>query len=104
DGVEIRRERTHALDKNGNVVTTGDQVVVDTTGNEGADDRVEVRSNPDGTNDLYVNGERYPLTLAPGQEITIKTGDGDDVVWVDSDVDVNIVVDSGNGDDFIMTG
>lgn len=108
DNVTITRERTYRFgdDVNGDGVPdpypTTDQVVVETGGS--GDDRVEVRSNDDGTTDLYVNGERYPLQLAPGQEITIRTGEGDDTVWVDSDIQVNVVVDSGAGDDFIMGG
>jgi len=101
DGVEIRRERTWQRTTSGTDVTS-DQVVVETTGS--GDDRVEVRSNDDGTVDLYVNGERFPLELEDGQEITVRTGDGDDTIWVDSDVQVNIVVESGAGDDFIMGG
>lgn len=103
DGLEIRRERTHTIDQNGQRVTS-DQLVVDTTSNGSADDRVDVRSNDDGSIDVYVNGERYPTTLAEGQEITIRTGDGNDTIWVDSDISVNIVADSGAGDDFIMGG
>ena len=108
DNVTITRERTHQrIDTDGDgiedsIQTTSDQVVVETSGS--GDDRVEVRSNDDGTVDLYVNGERFPLELEDGQEITVRTGDGDDTIWVDSDVQVNIVVESGAGDDFIMGG
>lgn len=102
DGVEISRERTtNGIDGNGDVIVTSDQVVV-TTGS--GDDRVEVRTNEDGSNDLYVNGERFPLTLADGQELTIRTGAGDDTIWVDEGMTVNVVVESGDGDDFIMGG
>lgn len=108
DNVSITRERTYKFgdDTNGDGIAdpyaTADQLVVSTNGH--GDDRVEVRSNDDGTTDLYVNGERYPVSLAPGQEITLRTGDGNDTVMVDSDVQINIVVESGAGDDFIMTG
>jgi len=104
DGLEIRRERTHTTDPYGRLVVTSDQLVIDTTSNGSADDRVDVRSNEDGSIDIYVNGERYPTTLADGQEITIRTGDGDDVIWVDSDITINIVADTGDGDDFFMGG
>lgn len=101
--LSIRRERTwHTDDRNGAPVQTGDQVVVE-TGDD--DDRVEVRTNADdGTTDIYVNGERYPVTLVPGQEITLRTGGGNDTIFVGSDVTVNIVVEAGDGDDFVMTG
>lgn len=103
--VEIRRERTYNVETSGGTATaaaTTDQVVIETRGN--GDDRVEVRANESGTSDVYVNGERYPVTLNAGQEITLRTGDGNDVILVGSDVRVNIVVDAGAGDDFIMTG
>jgi len=103
DGVEIRRERTFDTSIYGRSVTS-DQLVVDTTSNGSNDDRIDVRTGEDGSIDIYVNGERYPTTLAQGQEISIRTGDGNDTVWVDADVTVNIVADTGRGDDFVMGG
>src|SRR5690606_36218244 len=103
DGLEIRRERTFDTSIYGRSVTS-DQLVVETTSNGSNDDRVDVRTGEDGAIEIYVNGERYPTTLAEGQEISIRTGDGNDTVWVDADVTINIVADTGSGDDFVMGG
>src|SRR5690606_16536091 len=75
DGLEIRRERTFDISIYGRSITS-DQLVVDTTSSGSNDDRVDVRTGEDGSIDIYVNGERYPTTLAEGQEISIRTGDG----------------------------
>ena len=111
--VNIQRERTYrAEDTNGDgrpdqADQTSDQVVIETKGN--GDDRIDIDqtgTDPDGTKhvEVKVNGERYTVALAPGQQITLKTGDGNDTIWADPDVDINLTVDSGAGDDFIFTG
>jgi hypothetical protein len=94
--VDITRERTIS---DGYYVS--DQVVL-TTGN--GSDTVGVTQRDDGTLDVEVNGERYEMRLGQGQELTIRSGDGNDTISVASNVKVNIVVDSGAGDDGITTG
>lgn len=99
--VTIARERTVADAGGGQQYVTSDQLVF-TTG--AGDDNVRVTRNDDQSLGLEVNGETYRLELAAGQELTIRAGDGNDVVDVAADVEVNIIVDGGNGDDTIRTG
>ncbi len=99
--VSISRERTVADAGNGQQYVTSDQLVFET--GAGNDD-VRVTSNSDGSLSLVANGEKYRLELAQGQELTIRAGDGNDVIHVAADVKVNVVVEGGNGDDTITTG
>lgn len=80
---------------------SNDQVVF-TTG-EGNDD-IQIDQRDDGTLDITVNGEAYEVRLARGQELTLRTGAGDDVIEATPNVTVNMVVDAGDGDDRIVTG
>ena len=98
--VTITRERTIAGSGKDQYVSS-DQLVF-TTG--AGNDEVKVTRNEDGSLALDANGQRYRLELAPGQELTIRAGDGNDVIDVAADVEVNIIVDGGNGDDSIRTG
>ncbi len=99
--VSIARERTVGDAGGGRQYVTSDQLVF-TTGS--GNDNVRVTRNDDGSLALDANGEKYRLELADGQELTIRSGDGDDVINVAADVEVNIIVDGGNGDDTITTG
>ncbi|MBB6600132.1 M91 family zinc metallopeptidase [Luteimonas sp. MC1825] len=94
--VSIARERTNA-----DGYISSDQLVF-TTG--AGDDKVGVRQRDDGTLDVQVNGENYEVRLGQGQELTIRAGAGDDVIEVASNVQVNIVIEGGDGDDAITTG
>lgn len=100
--VDITREQTIADAGFGRTYVSSDQVVLTTRG-EGNDD-VQVTQRDDGTLDLSVNGETRALKLGEGQELTIRTGAGNDVINVAPNVQVNIVVDAGAGDDTITTG
>ncbi|MCD9029668.1 hypothetical protein LDO26_15855 [Luteimonas sp. BDR2-5] len=94
DQVTIARERTNA----GGYISR-DQVVF-TTGS--GNDDVGVTQRDDGTLDVTVNGESYEVSLAQGQELTLRTGAGNDTIKVAPNVDVNIVVDAGDGDNDIL--
>lgn len=88
--VDVARERTVAQG-----YVSRDQVVF-TTGT--GDDDVGVTQRDDGTLDVVVNGESYEVRLAEGQELTLRTGAGNDTIQVAPNVKVNVVVDAGAGD------
>ncbi len=93
--VSITREQVPAGDQ-------FDDLVVVNTG--AGNDRVNVSQRSDGTLDVNVNGERFHVTLAPGQELGVRTGDGNDVVRAATNVNVNMDVRTGDGNDRIVTG
>lgn len=99
--VSIARERTLADAGGGRQYVSADQIVL-TTG--GKNDDVRVSQRDDGTLDVGVNGEQYALRLTENQELTLRSGDGNDVITVAPNVKVNIVVDAGAGDDTVTTG
>lgn len=77
---------------------TMDQIVIQATG---ADDDIQVSQRDDGSLDVTINGQTTNIVLEPGQELAIRTGDGNDRVTVDAGVEANIDADLGNGDDTI---
>lgn len=81
---------------------SSDQVVFTTTGQ--GDAHVQVSQRDDGTLDIDVNGEVYEVRLNQNQELTIRTGAGNDTIEASPNVTVNMVVDAGAGDDHIVTG
>ncbi|WP_187775844.1 M91 family zinc metallopeptidase [Luteimonas suaedae] len=97
----VTREQTIATAGPFQTYVSSDQVVF-TTG-EGDDD-VQVSQRDDGTLDIEVNGERYEVRLTEQQELTLRTGGGNDTIAAASNVTVNMVVDGGAGDDRIATG
>jgi Ca2+-binding RTX toxin-like protein len=99
--VTITRERTLADAGGGQQYVSSDQLVL-TTGS--GNDKLSVQANRDGTLSVKVNGESYQVEMAKGQALTLRTGDGNDVVDVASDVKVNLIVDAGKGDDTVKTG
>src|SRR5690554_6642299 len=94
----VTREQTLV----GGFSVSSDQVVFTTTGQ--GDDHVQVSQRDDGTLDIDVNGEIYEVRLTERQELTIRTGDGNDTIEAAPNVTVNMVVDAGAGDDHIVTG
>ena len=94
--VRIARERTLGDAGGGQTYVSADQLVI-TTG--GSSDRVGVTQRDDGTLDVSVNGESFAVKTAEGQELTLRTGGGDDVIEVAANVTVNIVADTGAGED-----
>lgn len=98
--VSIARERTIVQDGRNQYVSS-DQLVL-TTGS--ADDRISVKNNADGSLAVEVNGKAYQFEMAQAQALTVRSGAGNDVIDVASDVKVNLIVDGGAGDDTITTG
>ena len=82
---------------------TSDQVVFTTRTGEGDDD-VRISQRDDGTLDVEVNGESYAVRLTERQELTLRTGGGNDTITASPNVTVNLVIDAGAGDDVIRTG
>ncbi len=79
----------------------GDKVVINTGA---GDDKVNVSQRKDGTLDVDVNGQKYHITLGPGQELGVRSGAGDDVITAAANVKVNMDVYGGDGKDTITTG
>ncbi len=98
----VTREQTIAEAGFGQTYVSSDQLVVTTKGT--GNDDVQVTQRDDGTLDVSVNGESYEMRLAENQELTLRTGAGNDTINVAPNVKVNIVVDGGAGDDSITTG
>ena len=67
-------------------------------------DNVTVDQRADGVLDVQINGKKYEITLGPGQELGVRTGDGDDIIKATPKVTVNMDVDSGAGNDTVTTG
>lgn len=80
---------------------TNDQLVFTTNGT--GNDQVQVSQRSDGVVEVSVNGESYEVTLAEGQELTLRVGEGDDVIEVAPNVRVNLVVEGGDGNDSITS-
>ncbi|ALN89881.1 M91 family zinc metallopeptidase [Lysobacter gummosus] len=99
--VSIAREQTLADAGGGRTYVSTDQVVLSTGAKN---DDVQITQRDDGTLDVGVNGEKYEVRLGENQELTIRSGAGNDTINVASNVKVNIVVDGGAGDDKIATG
>ena len=97
----VTREQTQAGSLF-NTYISSDQVVFTTNGQ--GDDHVRISQRDDGTLDIDVNGEVYEVRLTERQELTIRTGDGNDVIEAAPNVTVNMVVDAGAGDDRVVTG
>lgn len=84
-----------------NQMQYGDMVVVNTgAGN----DQVNVSQRADGTLDVDVNGQKYHVTLAPGQQLGVRSGDGNDMIHAADNVTVGMDVYGGAGNDSITTG
>jgi Ca2+-binding RTX toxin-like protein len=100
--VEITRERTGELDqRSGQYYVLADQLVFK-TGN--SDDQVKVTQGENGNLSFDVNGEQYDVKLAQGQQLTVRTGGGNDNIEVDPSVKVNFIIEAGDGDDSIQGG
>ncbi|MCE7033527.1 M91 family zinc metallopeptidase [Lysobacter sp. GX 14042] len=97
----VTREQTIVDYGFGQTYVSSDQVVFSTgKGN----DNIQIDQRDDGVLDILVNGESYEVKLAQGQELTLRTGAGDDVIEATPNVTVNMVVDAGEGNDRITTG
>lgn len=100
--VEITRERTAELDpRSGQYYVLADQLVFKTGA---GDDQVKVTQGDNGQLRFDVNGEEYDVALAQGQQLTVRTGDGNDNIDIDPSVTVNFIIEAGAGDDTIQGG
>lgn len=68
-------------------------------------DVVSVTQRRNGDVNVSVNGEHHRISASDAANgITIKAGDGDDRVWVSSDVNVNLHIEGGEGNDRLQGG
>jgi hypothetical protein len=99
--VTIKEEITYRADAN-NVQQPIDHQIVLQTG--GKDDKVRVSMNPDRSYNVNVNGETHNITLAQNQRLTIRTGGGNDNVFIEENVRGNITIEGEEGDDTLTGG
>lgn len=107
DGVTFTRETAtrgiNPIDgRPGGIPNQFENTLVINTGS--GDDQVNVSRRTDGTLDVQVNGKAFHVTLGPGQELGVRTGDGNDVIQAAHNVTVNMDVRGGAGNDTIITG
>jgi hypothetical protein len=95
--VEIKREITY--DDQNNI--TSDQLVLETAAKN---DNIKVSLNANGSVAFDVNGELNNLSAARGQGVTIRTNGGDDTIFVDENVKLNITMAGGAGNDTLTGG
>lgn len=98
--VFITRETVTATDPNSQL-QFADKLVINTGA---GDDRVEIGQRNNGLLDVSINGQKYQITLGPGQQLGVRSGDGNDVIHAASSVRVDMDVDGGAGNDTITTG
>ncbi|ASV37206.1 hypothetical protein CI807_13755 [Pseudomonas sp. NS1(2017)] len=105
--VDITRERTvrYPEDKRFSNQLTNDALVIKTGNNA---DIVHISKGKDGTLNVQVNDQTYSIKPSEerrtNQKIVIQTQGGDDTVKIDDDVDYEIIVEGGDGDDDITAG
>ncbi len=71
------------------------------------DDQVTIKKDKEGAHVAIINGKSYPLefgNLVENNELRINTGAGKDKITVADDVEVRVLINSGDGDDDIYTG
>ena len=84
------------------VTKTGGQVIIDSGA---GDDQIGVsQDQKTGNNTVTVNGEAQTFSGSDRDNIVIRAGDGNDNIWVDENVTVNLRLEGQNGDDFIRGG
>ena len=108
DGKTIVSQELH---RQGDVVISSERipqgnqfadVVVIQTG--AGDDNVQVSQRRNGVLDVQINGQPYEITLGAGQQLAVRTGDGNDIIHAADNVRVNMDVRGGDGNDTITTG
>lgn len=102
EGMEAAFAAQLAKEREVKVTQTGNSVVIETGS---ADDRVDV-SRDAATGDVTVttNGAAQRFTAAQAEHITIRTGDGDDVVNVAPEMQNNLTIEGGDGNDILAGG
>lgn len=93
--VVINRERVPAGSQ------FADTVVINTGA---GDDNVQVSQRTNGVLDVTINGQPYEITLGAGQQLGVRTGDGNDIIQAATNVNVAMDVRGGDGNDTITTG
>jgi len=68
------------------------------------DDMMHVSNGANGHLRITVNDSTYDVKLAPKQTLKIQTEGGNDCIKVDADVDLEIQIEGGDGDDHIWAG
>ena len=88
--------------KEATVTRTGGQIVIDAGA---GDDRIGVAQDPKtGAVTVSVNGESQTFTGRDRNNLVIRAGDGNDHLWVDENVSVNLRLEGNDGHDFIRAG
>jgi Ca2+-binding RTX toxin-like protein len=86
----------------GSVTQSGSNVVIDTSDKN---DKVSVtRDTATGDVSVTVNGTEHRFTASQAEHITVRAHGGDDEVRVDPDVQINVTVAGGDGNDSITGG
>jgi hypothetical protein len=79
-----------------------DQMLVINTGR--GDDKIDISQRANGSLDVDINGQKFNLTLAPGQQLAVRSGDGNDRIVAANNVTVGMDVRAGAGNDTVTTG
>lgn len=84
------------------VTRTGGQVIIDSGA---GDDQIGVmQDSTTGDITVNVNGESQTFTGRDRDNLVIRAGNGNDTIWVDENVKVNLRLEGQDGDDFIRAG
>jgi len=92
---------TEVFNKEATVTRTGGQVIIDAGK---GDDQIGVSQDAKGNVTVTVNGESQTFSGADRNNLVIRAGEGNDNIWVDENVTVNLRLAGGDGDDFIRGG
>lgn len=103
--VKIFRELKWVEEGIGRVEVVKDRLVIETSNYA---DTVHVIRAKHGGIDIIINGKTYHADNQSGggklPEIHIKTNGGNDHVWVDADVTTRMLIETGDGADYIQAG
>ena len=92
---------TEVFSKEATVTRSGDQVIIDAGD---GDDQIGVSRDARGNVTVTVNGESQTFTGRDRNNLVIRAGNGNDNIFVDENVTVNLRLEGGDGDDFIRGG
>jgi len=88
--------------KEATVTRTGGQVIIDAGA---GDDQIGVSQDAKtGNITVSVNGESQTFSGRDRNNLVIRAGEGNDNIWVDENMTVNLRLEGGDGDDFIRGG
>jgi Ca2+-binding RTX toxin-like protein len=66
------------------------------------DDTINIKKTGPDAYEVDINGQKFTLSKAEMENLTIKGGSGNDKINIDASVDVAITVDGGSGNDIIQ--